>query len=400
MYRKSFKLFNSLVYQWLATLFVGAVSMLLVFFLARTLGASQFGQYNYILSIASLYLIIQDGGYRTLIFREFTQSTASLQADKQFLLPIAEAHVIVTAVIALLLLLPFEQRFSLLAALFCFALVAIAGFISAKLKGENRFEQEAWWQIQQRSFTAIAIILVVLFVSPTVEAIFWAWFVGMLMVLMLPIARSVIQKPLFRFNIIKGSLAFLTIDAATAIYFRSDIILLEQLGESSSVVGNYAAAYRLLEGVILIMTPVAMIAFRYLRLKSDNKKAFLTLLFWLCLMMLGVAAIIFVVGYSLSDKLVPFLFGEEYVQASSLLNYLLLSLFFILPNYILTQAAIAANQEWFYAYLVIIIALINIVLNIWWIPIYGAMGAAWATIVSEGLLFFGLLLRNVRELIL
>jgi Na+-driven multidrug efflux pump len=41
----------------------------------------------------------------------------------------------------------------------------------------------------------------------------------------------------------------------------------------------------------------------------------------------------------------------------------------------------------------------NIILNIWWIPIYGAMGAAWATIVSEGLLFFGLLLRNVRELI-
>jgi O-antigen/teichoic acid export membrane protein len=372
--------------------------MLNVFFLARTLGASQFGQYNYILSIASLYLIIQDGGYRTLIFREFTQSTASLQADKQFLLPIAQAHVIVTTVIAFLLLL-FVQRFSLLAALFCFALVAISGFISAKLKGENRFEQEAWWQIQQRSFTAIAIILVVLFVSPTVEAIFWAWLIGMLMLLMLPIARSVIQKPLFRFNLVKGSLAFLTIDAATAIYFRSDMILLEQLGDDSSVVGNYAAAYRLLEGVILIMTPVAMIAFRYLRLKSDNKKAFLTLLFWLCVMMFGVAAIIFVVGYSLSDKLVPFLFGDEYVQASGLLNCLLLSLFFILPNYILTQAAIAANQEWFYAYLVIIIALMNIILNIWWIPIYGAMGAAWATIVSEGLLFFGLLLRNVRELI-
>jgi len=66
------KITNSLIYQWLATLFVGAVSILLVFFLARTLGTSQFGKYNYILSIASLYLIIQDGGYRTLIFREFT----------------------------------------------------------------------------------------------------------------------------------------------------------------------------------------------------------------------------------------------------------------------------------------------------------------------------------------
>ena len=121
MCSNSLKLNNSIISQWLATLLVGIVSMLNVFFLARTLGASQFGKYNYILSIASLYLILQDGGYRTLIFREFTQSTASLKADKQFLLPIAQAHVIITTLIAFLLLLLFEQRFSLLAALFCFS---------------------------------------------------------------------------------------------------------------------------------------------------------------------------------------------------------------------------------------------------------------------------------------
>jgi Na+-driven multidrug efflux pump len=63
---------------------------------------------------------------------------------------------------------------------------------------------------------------------------------------------------------------------------------------------------------------------------------------------------------------------------------------FILPNYILTQGAIALNKEVGYAKIVVGVALLNIVLNLWLIPEFGAMGAAWATIVAEGVLCIGL----------
>ncbi len=65
-------------------------------------------------------------------------------------------------------------------------------------------------------------------------------------------------------------MVFLTIDVATVFYFRSDIVLLEYFGNIEGDVGQYSAAYRILEGIILLATPVAMIAFRVLRLHSKK----------------------------------------------------------------------------------------------------------------------------------
>ena len=85
-----------------------------------------------------------------------------------------------------------------------------------------------------------------------------------------------------------------------------------------------------------------------------------------------------------------FVFGVQYLTAGTLLFWLLLAMLFILPNYILTQGAIALNRESGYAKIVIVVAIFNIVLNIKLIPEFGAMGAAWATILAEGVLCIGL----------
>jgi len=55
--------------QWLASAYGATVSILLTFLFARLLGPKIFGSYNYLLTLASLYAILQDGGFRTLIFR-------------------------------------------------------------------------------------------------------------------------------------------------------------------------------------------------------------------------------------------------------------------------------------------------------------------------------------------
>ena len=56
----------------------------------------------------------------------------------------------------------------------------------------------------------------------------------------------------------------------------------------------------------------------------------------------------------------------------------------------MTQGAIALNKEVGYAKIVLSVALLNIGLNLWLIPEFGATGAAWATIVAEGVLCVGL----------
>ena len=61
---------------------------------------------------------------------------------------------------------------------------------------------------------------------------------------------------------------------------------------------------------------------------------------------------------------------------------------FILPNYIITQAMIALNKEKIYAYTAIAAAILNIIGNLYMIPLSGAKGAAMVTVATEAFLFF------------
>ena len=61
---------SDLSWQWLSTLLVAGISFLISVMLARALGVEGFGTYSYLLSLAGIFLILQDGGYKTLLFRE------------------------------------------------------------------------------------------------------------------------------------------------------------------------------------------------------------------------------------------------------------------------------------------------------------------------------------------
>ena len=56
--------------QWASAVYGAATMFLLVVFLARMLGPSSLAIFLYIQAIASLFAIIQDGGFQTLLFRE------------------------------------------------------------------------------------------------------------------------------------------------------------------------------------------------------------------------------------------------------------------------------------------------------------------------------------------
>ena len=391
------KLTYALGSQWIATSYVAVLSVLLAFFLGRILGPTGFAEYSYVLSVAAIYAIFQDGGYRTLLFRENTQKTTGFNRHID-LLSLALGHVFVVTGFGLFVLqfLPVNQKSALNIALICFSLVTFSAFISAIYKGKGLFPKEAGWQMLARTLTALFILGAVFLFTPKIENIFLAWSAGLIFALSLPLARILWRQPIFRPNtdILRSCAAFLTIDAATAIYFRSDIVLLRHLVEDVDQVGYYAAAYRLLEGVILFMTPVAHIVFRSLRLTLHDSVAFISFLVRLLVIMLGVAFIIFWLGYVFGREIIQFTFGEEFKPAGSLVAWLFSALFVILPNYILTQSAIALNHEKYYAIAAVLAALLNIVLNFFLIPEFGSLGAALATLATEILLCISLLFRT------
>jgi O-antigen/teichoic acid export membrane protein len=384
---------RSLVSQWAATVYVAAVSMALVFALGRVLGPDGFGEYSYFLTLASLFAILQDGGFRTLLFREGTAVTPELDSYGHRLLPMALGHLILVSGLICLLVAVFAFSLDLLFAVGCLGLVTLVQFVSARLKAEANFVREAGWQMFARTTSALAIVSVLLFSIPQPAAIFAAWMGGLALALAVaPAGRAGLCRPQWAFvpQIYKACLAFAVIDFATAVYFKIDVVMLRQITGDSAQVGYYSAAYRLLEGVILLAAPVTQLCFRELRLRWDNRPAFRQALIWMVLGMMGASMAAVLAGQWLGPVVIDLAYGKAYQPAYGLLPWLLATLFFALPNYVLTQGAIALNKEKFYAVAACGAAAVNVLLNFWLIPGSGTLGAIWATLATEA--FLGLVL--------
>ena len=112
-------------------------------------------------------------------------------------------------------------------------------------------------------------------------------------------------------------------------------------------------------------------------------------------MLVGALATILLLDW-VGPWVVELAYGKAYRTSVGLLFLLSLSLFFVMPNYILTQAAIADNKGASYAWITVVASIGNVSMNLYLIPLYGSVGAAWATIASEALMF-GLFLAVFRK---
>ena len=377
-----------LITQWLATIYVAGFSMGMTFFLGRVFGPEIFGKYSYIITLASLFAILQDGGFRTLLFREFTSPSLPLKIDRLF--PVALGHLLVVTALGSILILafPFDDKLSLLLAMTAFGLGTATNFISSFLKGKGEFSREAWWRVTVRSVSGAGILCFIFLASIKVEWVLTGWIVGFLISLIFQREHSLKDVRLVKPDpqIYRSVATLMTIEVATLIYFKIDIVMLRHMEGALHQVGFYAAASRVLEGVLFLLFPFANVFFRELRLRADDPQKFLKLnnklVFFAGLLTLGIVPL----GMQFGDEIILLCFGPDYEQGGGLLYWLFLSLFFMIPNLVFTQSALAINREKYYALGACLAALSNIALNYYLIPLYGAKGAAFGTLITEAFL--------------
>ncbi|NJB68670.1 O-antigen/teichoic acid export membrane protein [Desulfobaculum xiamenense] len=397
---------RELLPQWLAAAFVGAVSMLISFALGRVLGPVAFGDYATVLTAAALFGIAQDGGFRTLIYREGIRVSPSMARHAQTLSQRAVSHALYLSAIGMLAaaFTPPPYGPNAAAAVFCFGLQTLTGFVSSGLRADGRFGLDAAWQGVCRTTGALGIVAA-LVAAPSPAAVFIGWGAG----LTLPIAIAAVLRPqalkpwrtpgwLAAAELRSACLSFLLVDAATTVYYKCDIILLRHMGPGAADTGHYAAAYRFLDGIVLLAAPVGVVWFRRLRQLMNDHGEFMKELRSTCAALTLAGAAILAAGTLAADWLVGLTFGPGYEASARLLPLLLASLVFLLPAGILTQAAIAMNMERFYAVTACLAAALNIALNVALIPRFAGSGAAMATIATECFLCVTLAARLRRTL--
>ena len=184
----------------------------------------------------------------------------------------------------------------------------------------------------------------------------------------------------------------LFVELLTGLYFRVDQILLLRL-RGPEETGLYAAAFRIVEALLLLVAGVMTVLFPRLAasvrgaadaFRADFTRAWVTLL---------VSGLIFAVnGWLWGTSLIPVIFGGAYGPTQALLDVLLVAIPVMYVNYLLTQSLVAAGRERFYVVVTGVCTVVNVGVNLLLIPRWGATAAAWATVATEGVLLAGCLI--------
>jgi len=169
-----------------------------------------------------------------------------------------------------------------------------------------------------------------------------------------------------------------------AIYFRIDTLILS-LYRSSSEVGWYGAAYRIVEsglffpamlgGLLLPRISESFFQHNTARLRQYINEGIQILLL--------VASFCLVILLSFNNEIILLIAGRFFSPAAPLLKILSLALVIMFFGNLFGFTLVAMQRQLFLLKLYISLAIFNIITNVLFIPPYGAPAAAWTTVITE-----------------
>lgn len=392
---------RNLSYQWIAIGVQGLISLALGILVARSFGPEMFGIYSVALSIGLFLATFIDGGFGNLLQRENARATPDIGFDGTKLHNYAFGQALLTigCLIVFIFVVPIPfHRPTLFAVICAFGMAVISQFFLAILRGQGRLARDALWQLMNRGLTAGCVLMVLWLGANQPWEILSAQCVGgtlfVFYLVRLQRVKPVLPVPL---GVYRAMLPMFWLNLVVLIYSRSDMVLLKLLGVPRTDIGYYGVAYRLMEVVLLMATPIGLMLFRHFRLNRSG--AILTLE-----RVLGAAGVAGLIGFGIvgmcaafGDRLILLAFGEPFAPAADLLTILAVSLICALANGVLFQAALAFGMERWCAIGATVAALVNVSANLLLLPQYGVVAAAWVTMATETVITIFLLYELARK---
>lgn len=202
-------------------------------------------------------------------------------------------------------------------------------------------------------------------------------------ILLIGIWMGVGGRPTFSFSLARTFLsggAKLHWNALGTFLFSTSDILILNFFRTTTEVGWYQLAY-VLVGLLLIL-PTAMSASLYTMLTRTGPdigwKRSQPIFFGVG----GIVLIGIILAYPLAPILVPLVAGPEFKPSINLFRILLLAVIGMTVSILLSSQWITRGFFVMAGVLTIGTGLLNLFLNLWAIPIWGANGAAWTTVTA------------------
>jgi len=372
-----------------------AVLLLAVLVLAgRILGEEVFGQFSWVISLATIGEALMDWGLHQVAIRAVAREHSSAGAVFRSSLALKVAPSIVTVVVLTLIgrWAKSEPDVRLACALLAISAVMRSYLLTIRgvLQGLERFSWDTAIVLIDR-ILLLAFSAAVLLSGGRLVALAWAFVAArtVAIIVAFAIARGHIGSltPSFDMDLWRDlgqrALPLGAFLILLNLYSYVDTVMLGVMSTDAET-GLYSAAYRIYEGVTYgaavlsaVLTP---------RLSSEfvrDKARFSSLArlgFWTSV---GLAAVLGLVTAALAPWALRVLFHAPYVPAARTLRILSAGLVVVFPIWILQAIAIATATERVLLTTTAIGVIVNVSANLVLIPAAGRDGAALATVVGE-----------------
>jgi len=381
-----------------AQIVVAILTVVLSIFIARFLGDVIFGKFSFALAFTAFFIIFTKLGYNTLLIREVARDKSHV---KKYVNSILGIRLLLSIIIFVLIIItinlmgyPVDTKIVVYLFGIYFLLESLSEVYKVTYRAFEIMEYEALTKILANLIRVTLSVLVLFLGYGLIELALVFIFSGLfdLLISFLICEKKIVKsRPKLDLSFVKDTLKIVLplsiLPIFSLIYIRADTIMLSVL-KGDAVVGWYNAAYYLVLGfkpiAHLVMTALfPLMSLYYISSKDSLKtlyeKSFKYLLILGLPLSLGITL--------LADKFILLFYGQQFYNSIITLQILAWDILLLFLSMCLSFVLISIDKQNKMAIIAGFSALINVILNIIFIPSFSYVGAAVATIASEGFLF-------------
>lgn len=391
-------------YQTFARLAGSFIGFLVTILIASKFGVLIYGDFIKVTSFVSLFYLFVDFGINAIF----------LQNEQNKFKDIFTIRIIISSFIFIIcnliaFFLPynnitgigFSQNLKLAIFIFSFSIFTQGIIYSASLYFQKKLNYFNYMlAVLVGSFVNLLFVFILMFLNYSILYVFVSFLLGSLvtsLILLIFIKEEMfnksLSKKLFKEIIISAlPLGFMLV--FNFIYFRIDTFLLSVLS-STTAVGIYGLSYKFFDFLIALPLFLSNAIYPFLLKANREKRGMNNLVIKYFFVFLGASMLIIIPFWFMSPLFS--LIKPEFIKSVLPFRILLLSLPFFFITSLLQWVLITIKQQKYLMYVYLLLTVLNILLNIIFIPKFSYIASSYLTVLTEGLVLLFLLIKIYLE---
>ena len=407
------KIASNTIYQIIGRLSTSISTLIVTAMITRYLGVKSFGEYSIVIAFLTIFYTLSDFGVNSVLIREFADDLSYANTNFKKVLSLRIVFGVLLMILAIVVVFFMPYRNEIKTAIYIGLPLLI--FNSISKAASLIFQSFLQYKYQSISmgvgaiFSTILIGFVVLSPIQSLSLIILATVVGSFISPLISIyflreylfSDSSFIDFVYWKKILLDSFPFGIALILNTFMIQADRILLSIISSEESV-GIYSLAYRIFEIVLILPTFIMNATFPVLVVlrKRDSvkyTKSIYTLLKFMIFVSIGTSLI----ATYFSKLFIPMIWGSEMTNSFVPFNILMYGAVFFFVSAPLSWIKLVEGKDKFLPYIYGFGFILNLILNIIFIPIYDYAGAAYITILTEGivvvLLILSIISYNAKE---